>query len=123
MNINDFPKSKEKLKGFVKQNLLKFQEATSEAAKEALIPEITDEMVDQYIQVILLVQSRNLYDFFDMNKIFINIIYQFGHFTWNSTTEVDGKGIEYTDVTEYSFRAEAEWKAFEQAFKEMEGQL
>ena len=116
MNINDFPKSKEKLKEFVKQNLLKFQEATSEAAKEALIPEITDEMVDQYIQVILLVQSRNLYDFFDMNKIIIEIGYLDTDETWDYAINSLGE-------SNFKSRIEAEGKAFEHAFKEMEGQL
>lgn len=117
MNINDFPKSKEKLKGFVKQTLLKFQEVSSEAAKEAFIPEVTEEMVDQYIQVILLLQSRNLYDFFDMNKLYITIdyVYQEGFMANIVGTEFSSK--------KYDYRVGAEKEVFEEAFKILEETL
>lgn len=111
-----YPKSFKELVSFVKNLLLEKQgefhkEFPSELGMQ--LPKITDEECESITKVIIANNTRFLYDFFDSQRIFIEIVkkgeiwyYEDGEIPWNSSS--------------FSSRKAAEKAGFEMAFKRLE---
>jgi hypothetical protein len=111
------PKALEKLEAWVRTGLEGFQRISItqlEIKDDVKIPEISNEHVSKATEVMLTSYFRTLYDFFDLNKIFLTIDYIFEEgFVVNVVgTEYLGQG----SVT----RIEAEIIGFKEAFRVME---
>lgn len=114
INIEKYPKCKVLLKGHIKSILKQIQDKfkTEEATE---LPEISDELVESMMADVITSSPRFLFDFFDENKVFINILHEGGYFKYSIYKhEVD-------DLS-YSFRAEAEIDAFQKAFDTLENE-
>lgn len=134
MEIKNYPKSKDKLKIFIKDILKDLQQDVAKklSFEEGFImPEIDDDMLESYIPILEKGNVRTLYDFFDKNDIYISIRNAGKnnfYFSWNVKYE---KGInpEHEDASgnsspsSFRTRAECEEAGFNFCFKLMEGKL
>ena len=84
------------------EDMEEFQQETAEIMKQHLV---SNEAVSNIIQD----NVRSLFDFFDDNRLFINVIYDFERKVFKN----------YSDV-EFSSRKEAEMSAVHDAFKTLE---
>ena len=66
---------------------------------------------------------RDLYDFFDEQGIIINVYNFFGNFWWDIKEHYTRVFAEHAKEDQSKTRTEAEGKAFEKAFKILEGEL
>lgn len=118
INIDNYPKSKVKLRGFVGKILKTWVENMSEES----VGDITDEYLDSCIPGMLQSNYRILYDFLDENFIYLQpvLMNQFDETAgWDYELSHPG-GL--TDSTEESHktRREAEMAGFERSLKILE---
>jgi len=120
MNIKEFPKSEALLQEFFKKNLLAFQKnIMKDAPMEGMsVPEITGEMSKAYMESMLLTNTRLLFDFFDENKVYIQVLY-YGEKGFLPLVVGMNNDMEHT----FPDRMEAEHFAFKTAFEILEKQL
>lgn len=118
INIKEYPKSKKLLEDFARKNLLAFQKnITKEQPVEGIeIPEITDEMAEQYANALLVTNPRILFDFMDSQEIFICIDMFQGEFFGSII------GSLYKS-NKYKERVELEQEMYVEAFKQLEEKL
>lgn len=116
--LNDFPKGKKLLQEFAKRNLLAFQKnVMKEQPIEGLeIPEITEEMAENYANALISSQPRLILDFMDENEIFICTSFFQGEFFGN----IPGSLYESKAHKE---RIELEQEMYNEAFKQLEEKL
>lgn len=117
MNIKDFPKSEKKLQEFLRRNLEAFQKNVMKEAPVEIMapPEIQEEWVKKYSEVVLTTEPYTIISFLDENDI--NIIVDKIGGIWLSKINnnlLEGK---------YSSRVEAEISKYEEAFQLLENTL
>jgi hypothetical protein len=105
------PKSYKLLGEWVKTQVVKFQEVMlKEGEKQAFdVPEIVID--DTMIEGVIMWNERQLFDFFDVNSIEIEIYKGWKYYITHETDE------------EFKSRPECEAKAFKAAFEELEKTL
>jgi hypothetical protein len=70
MNIKEkYPKVWQMLKEWMKPRLLSFQETLIKSSGAVEIPELSDDILDKFVEVTVQSNIRILYDFLDDNKI------------------------------------------------------
>ena len=109
-------------KVFVKKQLLSFQQNALKELnpdQENFIPEISDEMLENLLPMSIQVNPRNLYDFFDENKIFISIIVEDNLSFGLYSCKVNNKDVVDSEIS----RMKAEQKGFIKCFEILENQL
>lgn len=87
------------------EDMEEFQQETAEIMKQHLVS-------NEAVSNIILDNVRSLFDFFDDNQLFINIVYDFERKVFKTNYE-----------TEFSSRKEAEMSAINEAFKALEAIL
>lgn len=118
IETSQYPKGKKLLEEFAKRNLLAFQKnVMKDAPLEGLeIPEITDEMAENYANALITTQPRILIDFMDSNDIFMCTEFFQGEFFGNIPGSLyKSKG--------YKERVEMEQDMYLEAFQQLEEKL
>lgn len=126
MNIKEqFPKSYQKLKEWMKPRLVSMQEAVlKEMTQEtSVIPEVTDSILEKFIEISLQTNVRLLYDFLDEYKIRL-----FPEWVVPSTDDEDRESLWTFSINEeilfdsYKTRLLAETAGFKTALEKLEKQ-
>ena len=127
-------KSREKLRVFVKKQLLAMQQDMLSRLPENTdidLPDIPEVLVDQALEVYVGTANRNLLDFFDEEGIYISIhcaAKDNFYFRWNEKFN-KGDDIEHSNAvgkssaTNFTSRKDCEIEAFTVAFKLLEDKL
>ena len=127
-------KSKEKLRVFVKKQLLAMQQDMLSRLPENTdvdLPDIPEILVNQALEVYVGTANRNLLDFFDEEGIYISIhcaAKDNFYFRWNEKFS-KGDDIEHSNavgkssVTNFTSRRDCEIEAFTMALKILENKL
>lgn len=127
-------KSREKLRVFVKKQLLAMQQDMLSRLPENTdidLPDIPEVLVDQALEVYVGTANRNLLDFFDEEGIYISIhcaAKDNFYFRWNEKFS-KGDDIEHSNavgkssVTNFTSRRDCEIEAFTMALKILENKL
>lgn len=127
-------KSREKLRVFVKAQLLAMQQDMLSRLPENTdidLPDIPEVLVDQALEVYVGTANRNLLDFFDEEGIYISIhcaAKDNFYFRWNEKFS-KGDDIEHSNavgkssVTNFTSRRDCEIEAFTMALKILENKL
>ena len=116
-NLKQFPKSEKKLQEFLRRNLEAFQKNVMKEAPVEIMapPEIQEEWVKKYSEVVLTTEPYTVISFLDENNI--NIIVDKTNSIWSSkinNSPLEGK---------YNSRVEAEISKYEEAFQFLENSL
>jgi len=118
-------KSREKLRVFVKKQLLAIQQDMLSRLPENTdidLPDIPEVLVDQALELYIGTSNRQLYDFLDENNLFVLIDKLESGFLYTIKNEnkivKEGGGAIY-----FKTRPEIEKVAFEEAFKILENKL
>lgn len=124
IELKNYPKSSIKLKEFVKEMLENFQKLALGAipqGQEYEIPKIEDGILEPMMESLVNNQKRMLYDFMDLNEIYINTEYydSTGDFGWNIQFN---EKVE-SSKKEHNTRIEAENEGFIECFKILEENL
>ena len=112
INIEKFPKSKEKLLGFIKGHLEVFQKSLMKDEKE--LPPIDPGIVEATMDNILDNNPRSLYNFFDKEKVYVLVDLDENAWSFrvvSKNTFSSGK---------FSAREHAETEGFKEALKILE---
>ena len=126
MNIAEYPKSTKKLKEFVKNQLVTFQNGLVDHLKlsgqEVDIPEIGDTEVKNYTELLLDNNPRILYDFFDKEGLMLLLDADEMH-SWS--WQIRHYKKKHLEVINYdnqflTTRIQCELDGFESAFKTLE---
>lgn len=117
--LSNYPKAKETLKNWVREQLAEVQAFMYKEAKldpkEAKIPEIADEQLESTIAGYFTYNARGLYEFFDSQGILIEI------FQANKEASKFGYQVDNQVATEtYNSRFDAEKAAFDASFDLLE---
>lgn len=119
MKIKNFPKSEKKLQEFLRRNLEAFQKNVMKDSPTEILapPDIQEEWVVKYSEVVLTTEPRTVVDFLDEQGIYIttDYIYQEGFVCHVVGANWIGRV--------YENRIEAELEAFEAAFELLEEKL
>lgn len=113
-----YPKAIKELNNWVRNGLLAFQKQI--ATEESIIPQLTDSIIEKATEAMLQTSCRDLFDFFDINNISVEIN-KISTKIW--TADIDkwaGESINTLTVGDYNSRIEAEIAGFEIAFGELE---
>lgn len=138
ININNYPKSKILLQNSLKGILQAMQggmmsklKETAGANIDAQVPDISDELVAKYMDMILNTEAnqRSLFDFFDGNRIFITITkipgdgFMYNIYNSNESTMIASITNSGDSPKNFSSRLLAEKDAFINAFDILEAKL
>lgn len=133
IDLQLFPKSKKLLQEFAKKNLLAFQKNIMKENKvEGVeIPEITDDMAENYATALLSTNPRILYDFFDEQEIYLSIRNARKdnfYFSWNVKFDKGvykdcSKAAGKSSISSFKTRLECEDDAYKFIFKLLEEKL
>jgi hypothetical protein len=113
------PHTTEVIKSWLNEKMLESMEETREYPEEFKEFMRTQSVANEQLEELININPRFVYDVFDDNSVYINVLYTGSSFTWNITLvgEMRELSVPFKETNgEFSSRKEAEFDALSSAF-------